>query len=233
MLRLRFFVSFVSLAIVLPTMAADNKTKTPPKKTPPNQAQRNRQMQQQAQRQAQYWNWAFSQWLNSRAAMAYNNRWNYPAYAGLLPAYGMPLAGLMPNYNPTTPAPSGPSRADLAAMVAAAGVAGGVEKEFTLQVAGNASVSALQAKAGGGTVYIPSKIDALKANSVVTVLVKSKEADKPATYTITGTVTDPGEGTDREIVVKAKVSPMLADLDTTDKVVTAVTIRSIQPIATK
>jgi hypothetical protein len=150
-------------------------------------------------------------------------RWSYPAYAGLLPGWANGFAGLLPNYNtakPTTPTPSGPSQADLDASL--------VEKEFVIPVANKATVTALQAKVGGGTAYFPSKINALKANQVVTVLVKPAVAgDKPVTYTLTGTVTDPGEGTDRAITLKARVSPTLAELDVTDKVVTAVTIKSL------
>lgn len=204
-----------SWAASQPTAVRDNKGKPPPKKTPPkpqpprpNMQQFNRAAQNlYAQQMALQYFW----WLNTRANMRPN--WRYPAWTGLFPSWAMPFAGLVPGYTP-------PGAAPPESMA-------GNQKEVILQVAKTASVFA--PRTGGG--YQPSKVDALKADQNVTVLVKS--ADKPATWTLAGKVIAFEAGDPAQLTILARLDPAQAEFDPAGKFVTAVTIRNAPAVAQK
>jgi hypothetical protein len=104
---------------------------------------------------------------------------------------------------------------------------GGFDKEMVIPLASNATVTALQVRPSGVSAYLPSGFDALKADQVVTVLVKPAEAgDKPVSWTLTGKVILAEDGTPRQLTLKARTTTAQGQFDPANKVISAITIRT-------
>jgi len=206
----RLLMVAIFLAAALPSWAAsqpnaerDNKAKPPPKKTPPKPPPPpHHTMHHQQTHQVPHLTWP---WLNVRMPV----RPFYPM--PFFPTWGVPLAGLMPGYTPPTTPDS----------------MSGNQKEIVLDLAKTASVQALRPSGG----YQPTKVDALKADQTVAVLVRS--ADKPATWTLVGKVISFEAGDPSQLTILARLDPGQAEFDPKGKLVTAVTIRNTPAVAQK
>jgi hypothetical protein len=191
------FLFVVAVALVVAAFPADAANKKKP--TPQQQ-----KIQQELRRQQQQ--------VQNFMRNYYNNLRNIPFFGPLYP--NMPYyAGQVPYGRPLPPG-TVTSPTDLAA---------GFDREITLDVANNASVSAL--RPGSKTAYGPSGYDAVKQDCIVQILVKQDPpGDKPQTWSLTGQVliVEP-----KKLTLKARLdNPNGAEFTEDNKVISAITIKS-------
>lgn len=161
-----------------------------------------------------------------------NQHHHPPQHHYAYPHYNMPYIPLLTSFYPYMPWYPMPYNATPTGVAQAPTSMSGLDRELVLPLAGDATLS--QLKPGTLTAYQPAKFEALKAEQIVTVLVKpEKPTDKPITWTLYAKVIAVEDGDPRQLTLMAKLNPGQGEFDPAKKVIAAVTIKAQPAVAQK